>query len=164
MRKVSKEDLTKKRLSLRVPTKIPAKLFLEDSPHKNIYISDLSIGGVSFFIKEEDFSLDVFELEFKLAIFLKAMRIKVAVKNKTKTPQGLRIGCAFLHPKESEKNLISDYICKFINFYAIFNTLGLASFLCLIDGLWRVSAYFIELIYEVTKYNTSAYEFILKIF
>ena len=157
-----KEEASKKRVILRIPARIPAKIFSKTKFYKDTYISDLSSGGISFYIEEEDFSLEEPELEFRLGFFSKPVKVKIEVKNKIKTSQGLRIGCAFLHLGEKEKRLINNYICNFVNFYGIFKLLGTASFLCIIDGLWRIFAYFTELAYGVIKYNISIYEFILK--
>lgn len=147
--------LQTKRVFLRVQTKLPAKIFLEGRLHKNIYLTELSTTGLSFNIKESDYLPDIFGICFQLRPFSKVIRIKMEAKNRVGVSGGLRIGCRFLELSDKDKDLINDYICRYVDLSLPLRVMSIAGFLLSIDGLWRIFAYGVNLYYTGTEFGKS---------
>lgn len=143
------------RVFLRVQTRLPAKIFLEGRLHKKVYLTELSTTGLSFNIKESEYLPDIFELHFRLRPFLKVIKIQMEVKNRRGIPGGLRIGCRFLKLSDKDKNLINNYVCRYVDLSLPLRVMSIAAFLLSIDALWRISAYLVNFYYNGTEFGKS---------
>ena len=143
-----------KRVFLRIPIKLPARIILAGQPDKEIYIDELSTTGLSFYIKEPEQVADFFDLDFRLTQLSKVIKIKLEVKSRSNVLGGLRIGCRFVEISEEGKKLITDYICKFANPSFPLRVLSVAAFLCILDSLWRMAVYL--LYYEGAKFERTS--------
>jgi len=130
-----------KRVFLRIPVKFPAKILIPDSPDKEVCVDELSTTGLSFYLKESENIPDYFELAFRLGPFSKIIKIKLEVKSRNSISGTLRIGCRFVEVLDEDKKQITNYICKFADLSLPVRVVGVASFFCSLDSLWRIAAY-----------------------
>jgi hypothetical protein len=132
-----------RRIFLRVPLKSTAKVYIEQQNPKNVDLNDISSGGISFYIPAAQTLSDYFNIEFYLEPSGKPIKATLVVKSRVPVADKLRIGCSFFDINEADKNHITQYICKFTNLVRPLKALALATFLCYIDALWRIPAYFL---------------------
>lgn len=129
------------RIFLRIPVKILARIFLDSRFYKEVQLNEISTTGLSFYLEKLENVPDHLEVNFRLGPFCKAVKIKVEVENRISLPNGWRIGCKFLEISDADKNLITNYIVRFTNLSLPLEMMSIASFLCLIDSLWRIAAF-----------------------
>ncbi|MBI4707983.1 MAG: PilZ domain-containing protein [Candidatus Omnitrophica bacterium] len=134
---------------------MPAKIFFEGRLHKKVYLTELSTTGLSFNIKESDYLPDLFELRFRLRPFSKVIKIQMEVKNRRGIPGGLRIGCRFLKLSDEDKELINNYVCRYVDLSGPLRLIDIAAFLLSIDALWRILAYLVNFYYGGTEFGKS---------
>jgi len=140
-----------KRVFLRIPIKLPARIILTGQPDKEIDIDELSTTGLSFYLKEPGQVTGFFDLDFRLTQLSKVIKIKLEVKSRSNVLGGLRIGCRFVEISAEDKELITNYICKFANPSFPLRVLSVAAFLCILDSLWRTAVCL--LYYEGAKFE-----------
>jgi len=140
-----------KRVFLRVPAKSLAKILVQDRLYKEVYLDDISSGGLSFYVAPSESLPDAFQMQFQLKTSPQIIKTKVEVKSRNTTSGGIRVGCSFSEISEEDQGLITEYICKFTNFSVPLRMMSAASILCFIDSLWRLPAYF--LYYEGLRYG-----------
>jgi len=132
-----------KRVFFRIPAKLLAQILVDGYFYKEVQLDEISTTGLSFYLRESEDIPENFEVSFRLSPFSRPVKIKVEVKNRTNLIQGLRIGCIFLNILDADKNLITSYIVRFTNLSLPIKTMNIASFLCLIDSLWRIAAFLV---------------------
>jgi hypothetical protein len=140
-----------KRVFLRIPIKLPARIILTGRPDKEVYIDELSTTGLSFYLEKSEEVPDFFDLDFRLTQFSKVIKIKLEVKSRSSIPGGLRVGCRFAEVLDEDKKLIINYICKFADPSFPLRVVSIAAFFCSLDSSWRVAAYL--LYYEGIKFE-----------
>jgi hypothetical protein len=132
-----------RRIFLRVPVKSTARVFAEQELPKEVDLNDISSGGISFYIPAAQALPDYVNIEFHLEPAGKAIKAKLAVTSRVSVADKSRVGCSFFEINEADKNHITQYICKLTNLVKPLKALALATFLCYIDALWRIPAYFL---------------------
>jgi hypothetical protein len=137
------QDFALRRIFLRVPIKSAARVFVEQEFSREVHLNDISSGGLSFFTTTAPPLPDYFNIEFHLEPAGKPVSATLAVKSRIPEGEKLRVGCNFFQINEADKNHITQYICKFTNLTKPLKALALATFLCYLDALWRILAYFL---------------------
>jgi len=143
-----------KRVFLRIPVKLPARIILTGKPNKEVYIDELSTTGLSFYLEKSEEVPDLFDLDFRLTRFSKVIKIKLEVKSRSSIPAGLRVGCRFAEVLDEDKKLITNYICRFASPSFPLRVVSIAAFFCSLDSSWRVAAYL--LYYEGIKFENES--------
>jgi hypothetical protein len=140
-----------RRIFLRVPLKLPAKIFLKGSLYKKVYINNLSTTGFSFDIPEADFPAGLFEVHFRLGhYFSRLIKTQAESKNQTTLQGGVRFGCNFLNLSEQEQNAITALLRRHTDIGAPRQFIGIASLLLTFDASWRILAFLVNYYYNAT--------------
>lgn len=142
-----------KRVFLRIPVELPAKIIVAGNPDKEVRIDELSTTGLSFYLKESEQVPNLFAASFRLSPFSRIIKITAEAKSRNSISGGLRIGCRFLEISEEDKRLVTSYICGFTNVSLPLKVVGVAAFLYSLDSLLRIIAYL--LYYEGVKFENS---------
>ena len=140
-----------RRVFLRIPTKISAKLSINDNLTKEANLVDISTNGLSFFINQSEPLPNIFEISFQLTSVSKAIKLKLEVKNRTVLPDGILFECGFLEVSEQDKRCICNYICKTAEVSSPIGVINTAALLCIIDVSWRIFFYTINAYYNATE-------------
>ena len=140
-----------KRVFLRIPIRLPAKIIMSGYPDKEVCLEELSTTGLSFYLKESESIPDSFEITFQLKHFSKIIKVKLEVKSRINVPGGWRVGCRLAEISDEDKRSITNYICKFADLSVPIRIVSSAAFFCALDSLWRIAAYF--LYYEGVKFE-----------
>lgn len=138
----------KDRIFLRIPTKIPATIFIDGSPSGKITVTNLSSTGLSLFAKKGVRIPDFFELKLRLPWQLRRIKIVLEVKNRTKAEETGRIGCRFLTISSKDAKAVSDYILRRTEFSPACTMFSVATFFLLLDALVRIFAWMISRYYR----------------
>jgi hypothetical protein len=140
-----------RRIFLRVPIKLPAKIFLKGSFYKKVYVNNLSTTGFSFDTPEADFPSGLFEVHLRLGhYFSRLIKTQAESKNRTALQEGVRIGCRFLNLSEQEQNAITALLRRQTDIGAPRQFIGIASLLLTFDASWRILAFLVNYYYNAT--------------
>jgi len=144
------DSVKARRVFLRIPVKIPARIFLERHYYKKVQLDEISTTGFSFCLRDPKDIPDELDVDFRLGFF-NAIKAKAVVKNRIPLPRGMRVGCKFLEIPDADAALITAYINRFTRFSLPLELMGVASLVCLVDSLLRVTAFL--LYYEGARFE-----------
>lgn len=147
-----------RRVYLRVPVRIKGEILVDGSFYREVNISDISSGGLSFFVGTQEAVPEYFQINFSLPGGQFEIKTKVAVRNRTDVYGGMRIGCCFNEISDEDRELIAAYVSKCTDFSSAVLVLSLASFFCLLDSLWRLPGW--AFYYEGLKYGGARFNFL----
>lgn len=136
------EPKTDRRVCMRLPLKLAGELMYKDRPSKKITIEELSAGGFSVICKERTDILEACAIRFRVSPFMKVLRLRFQVVNTTQLDRGIRFGCKFIDMSLDQKDRLFNFIYRCICPSFSFTMVGISSFFCLVDSLWRIWAYF----------------------
>ena len=126
-----------KRVCVRIPANIKAKIFKDNKHLLTVRIKDLSATGIAIFIAKGNLDHDSFQIRFRLSLFAKEIRSKILVKNTIKLDSGLRLGCVFEKILPADKKTISNHTSEHNDYLSVSQAVNLSAFLCLADVLFR---------------------------